>query len=193
MFDGFLGVQEIQIGSKRIAVPQPKTLHTLMGYGDTLNVGDVFYETFYKDGKKFESGPYRFDGCSASADTWYRFTAPDGGKPFGNYQGSGWHRKFRLADKEISKKLTDALVFEGLYVRLYVSFLGPEDKRPTLIPASWIAWVGNLQKAFCEYRGPYGKLKKKNIVRWIDNGMFTDFSMKSKVPIPANFPINIEK
>jgi len=183
-----MGIQTIQIGDKSIAIPQ---LTTLEGYGDTLHAGDVFFFYTLSNGYKIEHGPYRFDACSASDDPWFRFTEPSGGKPLANYKGPGWSRTFRLADEETTKKVRDTLVFEGLYVRLYVRFEGPEME--TLIPACWIAWVGDLQKAFREYNGPYGKLKKKNIVRWVDNCMFTEFDIKSVVPIPANFPVKIGK
>lgn len=190
---GAAGIDTIQIGSKKIAVAAPKTKDSIVGYGDTIKVGDVFYYTLKDNGKTYTEGPYRLDAVSDNdADPWFRFVEPDGGKPVANYVGSGWKRTFKLADKETTDKLNAALQWWGLHVRLYVTFNNLETPaRPTLIPACWIAWVGDLQKAFREYDGPFGNLKKKNIVKWVKTGMFKDFTMKSKVAIPKNFPVEI--
>lgn len=161
----------------------------LSGYGDTLKSGDVFYDD--------KGGPYLFDACSKNdKNPWYSYTTPYGNKIAPYYRAPidcpdlNWSRKFRLADEQTSKKLKDALSFEG-YVRLYISFSKQDKKILILVPACWIAWVGDLEKAFLNYDSSYGKLKKKNIVHWVKGYMYRDSKMKSKIPVPKDFPVKL--
>ena len=190
---GAAGITNIQVGSKLYKVEQPKTANEIKGFGDTIKVGDVFYCETSQDNWKDVEGPVLLEAVSADpSDPWFRWVRPDGHTPFADYKGSHWRRKFTLAKPEVAEKVKAALAYKGLYVRLYVSFNNLKTPaRPTLISASWIAWVGDLQKAFREYDGPFGKLKDKNIIRWVKNKMFTDFSMKSKVAIPDDFPVSL--
>lgn len=191
---GSMGITGVQIGSKTYQVAPPKTANLIEGFGDTIKVGDVFYYDTFDNGKKFTEGPVQLEAVGADPnDPWFRFVQPNGHTPVANYKGSGWSRHFRLAEPEVAEKVKAALAYRGHYVRLYVNFDNNQTPaRPTLIPACWIAWTGDLQKAFREYDGPFGKLKKKNIIRWVKNRMFSDFSMKSKVAIPSGFPVSLE-
>lgn len=195
---GSMGVEGVQIGNQHIPIQRPASLDKLEGFGDTINVGDIFYwtaydDTIYPDGK-WTDGPFRMDSISANpANPWFGATTPSGSRPSANYKGTNWRREFRLADKETTDKMNAALKYEGMYVRLYFTFNELKTPaRPVLISAAWIAWVGDLQKAFLTADTPYSKFKKKNIVRWVKTGFFTDFSMKSKIPIPSDFPVTLK-
>ena len=193
---GAVGISAIKIGNTVIPIAAPKTRTTLKGYGDTIKVGDIAYWDVIENGKvTWSEGPFRVEAISGTEDPWFSYLLPSGRIPSANYVGDTWRRSFRKADKETAKKVRAALKFFGLHVRLNFAFkydIERNSSRSLLIPACWIAWVGDLQKAFMTADTAYGKLKKKNIVRWIKNRMFTDFTMKSKVPIPDDFPVSLE-
>lgn len=185
---GSMGVSQIKIGSTIIDVPKPKSRKTLKGYGNTIKVGDVVFITI--DG--WTDGPVRMDFIGLN-DKSIRFTESNGSQPSALYAHGSWRRTFKKADKATTKKLNDALKYEGLNVRLSLDFNTPKTngtyyKGTCYIPACWIAWCGDLQKAFSEYRSPYGKLKKKNIVSWVKSKMYQG---AVAVDIPEDFPVKL--
>ncbi len=183
---GNLGVNSLQIGSKVFSLASPpKELKKLSGYGDTIKKGDIFYSKVH--GEEFK-GPYKME--SILPDDGYTFICVDGSKPMANYKGPGWKRRFKLADKETTKKVNAALKYDGMYLRLYCG--NGVAKQPILVSACWIAWVGDLEKAITTYDSPWvGIMKRKHIVKWVKSGFYTSLKIKSKVPIPADFPVKI--
>jgi len=202
------GIEKIKIGNKEVSLEKPKTKDKIKGFGETIKVGDVFFEEVAEKFKGNHSkkdfatenlvGPYKLLAVSDDESyPWYRYMRSNGitSSPIYFFKGDRvipqWERKFILADKENETKLNNALKYKDLYVRIYVNFNNGIPNRPVLVPACWIVWKGNFSKACRTYDYPYGLLKKKNIVKWVKNGMFTSIKMNSKVPIPEDFPIDI--
>lgn len=190
---GAAGITNITFGNTNIPVAAPKTRKTLKGFGDTIKIGDIAYWESSDGGK---SGPFRLEAISSDPlDPWFRVAMVDGSMPVANYVGDTWTRTFSKADKKVAAKVRAALKYLGLYVRVSVAFkvdIAENSTRHTLIPACWVAWVGDLKEALTTHRTPFGKLKTKDIVEWVKTGMFTDGTMRSKVPIPEDFPVSLQ-
>lgn len=203
------GIETIKIGKKEYSLEKPKTKDRIEGFGDTIKVGDVFFEKVDEKTKGNHNkrdvisddlvGPFKLLAVSADDNhPWFRYMTSDRSEPSGLYffndssrKFPGWRREFKLADEQSTKRLNDALKYCDLYVRVYVNFNNGIPNRPILIPASWIVWEGDFLKACRTYGRPFGQLKKKNIVKWVKNKMFKSLRMDSKVPIPDDFPIDI--
>jgi hypothetical protein len=193
---GAMGVGSIQIGTKMHRLNDPKIKSSLSGFGDTIKVGDIFnWELKYTSPpySSFKSDePLCLDAVSDGEDPWMRYISPSGHIGSMNWRGGGWERKFVLADKETTDRMNLALKYRGLFFRLYFTYK-QVPARPTLIPASYIVWVGNFRKGIREYQTPYGKMNARHmkITKVITNRMFTSFRMDSKVSIPEDFPVEI--
>lgn len=194
------GMEGLKIGKNEWKAPRLQSLTKIEGYGDTINVGDIFYHQSSRD-KEFE-GPWRLDAVFPDGN--------DGGYRFSDVGQSGawtalydcknsilgsWKRKFKLADKETTEKVNGAFKYEHMYLRAYYA-LGPKGNTknvPVMIPASWIVWVGDLDEVLKNYKSHcYGYLERKQLVRFVKSGFYTSYKMNSKIDIPADFPVKIE-
>lgn len=169
---------------------------TLSGYGDTIKVGDVVHISFtYDNGEKHFDGPVKITEITLEDDRpAFKFISPNGNFSSAHYKGNGWKRIFKLADQETTNKLNTALKYEKMYLRLY--YLRNDFVQQILIPACWIAWIGNVLEAIEKYdyrlNSPRPvEIKRKSLLCWAKTVFFTGYALSTKIQIPKDFPVKI--